>query len=77
MALNPPLTDKMFRNNLIAFSQFVIQTIICTCAPMNVHLLVHICAPSSEKHALSLAEEYHQSNMAVTFCTIFRDKIYV
>jgi len=27
---------------------------------------------SSEKHALFLADEYHQSNIAVTFCTILQ-----
>jgi len=36
---------------------------------IHLHLLVHIFLPLSEKHALFLVDEYHQSNIAVTFCT--------
>jgi len=41
---------------------------------MNIHLLVHIdyLLPSSEKDAPFLVDEYHQSNMAVTFCAILQ-----
>jgi len=48
-------------------------TFISAHASMSVHLLVHIFSTFIwKKHALFLADEYHQSNMAVTFCAILK-----
>ena len=56
------------QSNLSNLNMFVIHTFI----NWSIYLL-----PSSEKHALFLADEYHQSNMAVTVCTILqKDSIF-
>ena len=78
---NSPITTIIYCVILFVNSQllgmfYLLQLVIIFCVwKTSVLIILYHLLPSSEKHALFLADEYHWSNMAVTFCTILHQHL--